>query len=118
MIYANRPILLDIAAFCRDRLQIPIDININIHECCLKEDSVMGWCYDDYDEEHGYDIELEVTLDPVDAAETLCHEMVHIKQFSEGKDADEEEAEKLETILYKEWREYDEKIITYGYVGC
>lgn len=118
MIYANRSLLVDIALFCRHKLNIPNDINITIHECCLKEDNVMGWCYDDYDEECGYDIELEQTLDPVDAAETLCHEMVHIKQYSEGRDADEEEAEKLETILYKEWRNQDELLTSSSYIGC
>ena len=118
MIYADRPILLDVATFCMYRLNIPIDINISIRECCLKDDNAMGWCYDDYDEEHGYDIELEETLDPVELAETLCHEMVHIKQFSQGKDANEKEAEKLETILYKEWRNHDEIFISNSDIGC
>ena len=118
MIYANSSLLASVALFCRYELDIPNDINISIHECCLKDDGVWGWCYDDYDEEHGYDIELEATLDPVDLAETLCHEMVHIRQFSQGKDADEEEAHRLEKVLYKEWRNQDEILTSSSYIGC
>jgi hypothetical protein len=103
VISASSELLLDIASFCQKRLDIPKDINITISECCLKEDNTWGWCYDDSDND--YDIELEATLDPVDLAETLCHEMVHIKQYSKGQEADEDEAYHLEGILYNEWKE-------------
>ena len=103
MILADNSLLLDIASFCLDRLNIPKNINITISQCCLKEDNTWGWCYDD--EDNDYDIELEATLDPVDLAETLCHEMVHIRQFSNDQEANEEEAGQLESILYNEWKE-------------
>lgn len=93
-----------IIAFCIDRLSIRKDLDVIVTECCLKHDNAMGWTYDVHENE--IDIEIDVNLDKSDKLLTLCHEMVHVLQYSEGRDANEHEAYKLENKLYKEYKRY------------
>jgi hypothetical protein len=63
----------------------------------------MGWTYDIVDGE--VDIEIDKNLSTYDKIVTLCHEMVHVRQFSENRVADEKEAVSLEKQLYNEYKE-------------
>jgi len=93
----------DIVEFCRGRLNIRQDVEIVISECCLKQDNVMGWTYDIYDNE--IEIEIDHNLSIQDKIITLCHEMVHAWQYSQYRKADELEAENLELKLYMEYED-------------
>ena len=93
----------DIVNFCRDALGIRHDLAIIVSECCLKHEGAMGWTYDMHDNE--IDIEIDESLGFQDKIITLCHEMVHAWQFSQGKESNEEEALKLELELYNKYKE-------------
>ncbi len=102
MIVAPNTDLMNVAIFCVNELGIDKDLNIFINLCCLKHDKAMGWTYDlDGDE---IDVELDESLSKPTMLLTLCHEMVHVKQYSEDREADEQEALKLEEILYNKYR--------------
>jgi hypothetical protein len=91
----------DVIEYCRDRLHIRHDLDVIVTECCLKQDGAWGWTYDMDDKE--IEVEIEQSLSLRDKMITLCHEMVHVKQYSEGRDADEDEAYGLEEVLYNEF---------------
>jgi predicted metallopeptidase len=63
----------------------------------------MGWTYTIHDGE--IDIEIDKNLSFQDKILTLCHEMVHAWQFSQGRESNEEEAMKLEKELYNKYKE-------------
>jgi hypothetical protein len=94
MIYAVNEILADVALYCSKELDIRKDLDIIITECCLEHDKALGWTYDEVEGE--IDIELDKSQSVEEKILTLCHEMVHVKQFSEGDDSNEEEAYNLE----------------------
>ena len=87
-----------IVGYCRDHLYIRHDLDIIITECCLKHDGALGWCYDIHEGE--IDIELDMNQSIESKALTLCHEMVHAWQFSQDRESCEDEAKKLEEVLY------------------
>lgn len=98
----------DVVGFCFDKLNIRKDVIVHVHlDNLLEEDGVKGWCHDDEvifeDDKIEYEIELEESLDDNEMFITLCHEMVHVKQYSEGRDADEDEAYELENILFEKY---------------
>ena len=98
MIYADHDYLVDVVYYCKHKLNIKDDLEINIALCCLKHDGALGWCYDLHENE--VDIELDQSQCKDSMMLTLCHEMVHVKQFSEGKESNEEEANNLEQKLF------------------
>jgi len=92
-------LLGDVALFCAKELGVDqYNVRVIINECCLKHDNAWGWCYDIHDNE--VDIEIEQSLSDKDKIITLCHEMVHAWQFSQGRESCEDEANKLEETLY------------------
>ena len=91
----------DVIEYCRARLDIRHDLDVIVTECCLKQDDAWGWTYDMYDKQ--IEVEIEQSLSLRDKMITLCHEMVHVKQYSEGLDADEDAAYRLEEVLYNEF---------------
>ncbi len=93
----------DIVNFCSEKLKIRYDLDIIVTECCLKHDNTMGWTYDLFEDE--IDIEIDKNLSFNDKILTLCHEMVHAWQFSQGRESNEEEAMKLEKELYNKYKE-------------
>jgi Zn-dependent peptidase ImmA (M78 family) len=95
--------IYDIVNFCSKKLRIRYDLDIIVTECCLKHDNTMGWTYTIHDGE--IDIEIDKNLPFQDKILTLCHEMVHAWQFSQDRESNEEEALKLETELYNEYKE-------------
>jgi Zn-dependent peptidase ImmA (M78 family) len=95
--------IYDIVNFCSKKLRIRYDLDIIVTECCLKQEGAMGWAYTVHDGE--IDIEIDKNLPFQDKILTLCHEMVHAWQFSQGRESNEEEALKLETELYNEYKE-------------
>jgi hypothetical protein len=114
MIYSNSDkTISQIALFCcnlfsLDEQEIIIDIFITD----LSEDSelaqcvVTGWCYFDEDIFH---IEIEEKLDFKEQATTLCHEMIHIRQISNGFSTNEEQALDLESVVFDFWSKENKK---------
>jgi len=94
--------------FCRDELSIANSVIINISLDDLTEDNAHGWCTNSSDKPgfnpNEYEIELEETLTDEEMLITLCHEMVHIRQYSEGNPSNELEAEKLESVLAEKFK--------------
>ncbi len=78
-----------VVEFCRDELVISIDVIINVFIEDLTEDNANGWCVASSDKPgfnpNEYEIELEETLDDEEMLVTLCHEMVHVRQYSQVK---------------------------------
>jgi hypothetical protein len=89
-----------IVEFCRDELCILNNVVIKVYLKDLTEDNAHGSCYND---NKTYIIELEKTLDDNELLVALCHEMVHVRQFSEGDRADEREAHVLEVQLAEKY---------------
>ena len=98
----------NVVEFCRDELSIMDKVAISVFLKDLTEDNAHGWCIDSSDfpgfDENSYEIEIEETLNDDDMLVTLCHEMVHIRQYSEGDPSNEREAEELETVLAEKYK--------------
>ena len=111
----------DIITFCKRELNIPQDVLVSIEQIDLSEDNVHGWTTDSA-EDDAYDIEIDTGLGFKEAILTVCHEMVHVKQFlrkelssngmrwkglpnpntkSPTTEPHEVEAYKLEKVLYQ-----------------
>ena len=109
--------------YCYNELIPTYDTNINV-DLTTPDDGLAGWCiYDDGD----FEIEINKALSREDIIKTLCHEMVHVKQYLKGElvekqcarvwkgkdytDAEhtdcpwEIEAYKLEEVLFKTFEE-------------
>lgn len=93
----------DVVEFCKEELVIDKETKVFVYLEDLTEDGVAGWCHDDFitieGEEIEYEIDIDMNLDPDEMLVTLCHEMVHVKQYTEGRLSDEDEAYKLENVL-------------------
>ena len=97
--------LRGVVDFCIKELNIRDEVVVEVYLEDLTEDSAQGWCHDDYDDDFCHEIELEKTLNDEDMLVTLCHEMVHVRQFSTGNDSDEKEANELENILAEKYKQ-------------
>ena len=98
----------DVVEFCRDELCILGEVVTKVYLKDLTKDNVHGWCTDssgmgDFNE-YEYDIEIEKTLNDEEMLVTLCHEMVHVRQYSQGDAVNEREAEELETVLAEKYK--------------
>ena len=98
----------EVIEFCRDELSIMDEVIVEVYLKDLTKDNVHGWCVDSSEfpgfGDNEYEIEIEETLNDDDMLVTLCHEMVHIKQYSEGTPSNEREAEELETVLAEKYK--------------
>ena len=98
----------EVIEFCRDELSIMDEVIVEVYLKDLTKDNVHGWCVDSSEfpgfGDNEYEIEIEETLDDDDMLVTLCHEMVHIRQYSEGNPSNEREAEELETVLAEKYK--------------
>jgi len=98
----------EVIEFCRDELSIMDEVIVEVYLKDLTKDNVHGWCVDSSEfpgfGDNEYEIEIEETLNDDDMLVTLCHEMVHIKQYSEGNPSNEREAEELETVLAEKYK--------------
>jgi hypothetical protein len=94
--------------FCRSELGIMDSVKVEVSLEDLTEDNAHGWCIKPTDfhnfKLNAYDIELEETLNDEEMLVTLCHEMVHVRQYSEGDKSDEREAEELESVLADKYK--------------
>jgi hypothetical protein len=96
-----------IVEFARDELMISKNVIVNVYLEDLTEDNAHGWCVASSDKpgfnKNEYDIELEETLNDDELLVTLCHEMVHVRQYSQGERSNEREAISLENELAEKY---------------
>ena len=99
-----------VVEFCRDELIISNNVIINVSLEDLTEDNAHGWCVKSSDKfgfnSNEYDIELEETLNDDEMLVTLCHEMVHVRQYSQGERSNEREAISLENELAEKYKKF------------
>ena len=109
--------------YCYDELISTYDTNINVY-LTKPDDGLAGWCV--YDEGE-FEIEVDESLPREEFIKTICHEMVHVKQYLKGELVEERckriwkgvdhtsdshfdypweiEAYELEEVLYKLFEE-------------
>ena len=114
----QRELITDVAYFCVDKLMprmktLEIEIQINN----LKAQAV-GYCMMQ-DDNRTFELEVDKKLDDDELITTVCHEMVHVKQYARNElgindnhDGEnyydlpyEKEAYELQEILIKEYKE-------------
>ena len=115
----QRELVSDVAYFCIDKLMPrmkTLDVEIQINN--LKNNTA-GYCMM-ADDNRTFELEVNKKLDIVEMITTVCHEMVHVKQYArnelginENHDGQnyfdlpyEKEAYKLQEVLLKEYEEY------------
>jgi len=114
----QRELITDVAYFCVDRLMprmktLEIEIQIN-----NLKDQAVGYCMMQ-DDNRTFELEVDKKLDDDELITTVCHEMVHVKQYARNElgindnhDGEnyydlpyEKEAYKLQEILLEEYKE-------------
>jgi|TARA_R110000823_G_scaffold191985_1_gene323632 hypothetical protein len=115
----QRELVSDVAYFCIDKLMPrmkTLDVEIQINN--LKNNTA-GYCMM-ADDNRTFELEVNKKLDIVEMITTICHEMVHVKQYArnelginENHDGQnyfdlpyEKEAYELQEVLLKEYEEY------------
>ena len=115
----QRELVSDVAYFCIDKLMPrmkTLDVEIQINN--LKNNTA-GYCMM-ADDNRTFELEVNKKLDIVEMITTICHEMVHVKQYARNelginKNHDgqnyfdlpyEKEAYELQEVLLKEYEEY------------
>ena len=115
----QRELITDVAYFCVDRLMprmktLEIEIQIN-----NLKDQAVGYCMMQ-DDNRTFELEVDKKLDDDELITTVCHEMVHVKQYARNElgindnhDGEnyydllyEKEAYELQEILLEEYKEY------------
>jgi len=115
----QRELITDVAYFCVDRLMprmktLEIEIQIN-----NLKDQAVGYCMMQ-DDNRTFELEIDKKLDDDELITTVCHEMVHVKQYARNElgindnhDGEnyydlpyEKEAYELQEILLEEYKEY------------
>jgi len=115
----QRELITDVAYFCVDRLMprmktLEIEIQIN-----NLKDQAVGYCMMQ-DDNRTFELEVDKKLDDDELITTVCHEMVHVKQYdrnelgiNDNHDGEnyydlqyEKEAYELQEILLEEYKEY------------
>ena len=96
--------LKGVVNFCVEELGITDKVVVEVYLEDLTEDHAHGWCHNDFENDDIYELEIEKTLDDDEMLVALCHEMVHVRQYSEGYDANETEAYELENELAEKYR--------------
>ena len=103
MVYADDIETTNLSQWLIQRLNIDLkDGHVEILDLDLSEDGVLGWCMDFLDNE--YEIQIHNKMLPRQRLETICHEFVHVMQYSNGRDADEDEAHEIEAMLADEYQ--------------
>ena len=92
MVYSNSHTALDIGSWVYMELNLVGPVMIDLRP--LDTD---GYCYD-----NAY-IEINENLSPTEQMLTICHELIHWKQYQDGEEFDEEEAYTGELELYKQY---------------
>ena len=92
MVYSNSHSALDIGSWVYNKLNLEGPVMIDLRP--LDTD---GYCYD-----NAY-IEINEKLSPAEQMVTICHELIHWKQYQNGEDFNEEEAYSGELELYKQY---------------
>ena len=114
----QRELVTDVAYFCVDRLMprmktLEIEIQIN-----NLKDQAVGYCMMQ-DDNRTFELEVDKKLDDDELITTVCHEMVHVKQYARNElgindnhDGEnyydlpyEKEAYELQEILIREYKE-------------
>ena len=114
----QRKLVTDVAYWCVNRLmprmkKLEIEIQIN-----NLKDNAVGYCMMQ-DDNRTYEIEVDKKLDIEEMIVTVCHEMVHVKQYARNElgindknDGQnyfdlpyEKEAYELQEILLKQYQE-------------
>ena len=115
----QRDLVNDVAYWCINKLMPRmknLDIEIQINNL---KDSAVGYCMMGYDNRN-YELEVDKKLDEDEMIVTVCHEMVHVKQYSRNElgindnhDGQnyfdlpyEKEAYELQDILLKEYKQH------------
>tara|TARA_B100001059_G_scaffold177211_1_gene177768 strand:- start:139 stop:525 length:387 start_codon:yes stop_codon:yes gene_type:complete len=115
----QRELITDVAYFCVDRLMPrmkTLDIEIQINNL---KDQAVGYCMMQ-DDNRTFELEVDKKLDDDELITTVCHEMVHVKQYARNElgindnhDGEnyydlpyEKEAYELQEILLEEYKEY------------
>jgi len=114
----QRKLVNDVAYWCINKLMPrmkKLDIEIQINNL---KDNAVGYCMMQ-DDNRTYEIEVDKKLDIEEMIVTVCHEMVHVKQYARNelgindKNDDqnyfdlpyEKEAYELQEILLKQYQE-------------
>jgi len=114
----QRELITDVAYFCVDRLMPrmkTLDIEIQINNL---KDQAVGYCMMQ-DDNRTFELEVDKKLDDDELITTVCHEMVHVKQYARNElgindnhDGEnyydlpyEKEAYELQEILLEEYKE-------------
>ena len=114
----QRELVNDVAYWCVNKLMPrmkKLDIEIQINNL---KDNAVGYCMMQ-DDNRTYEIEVDKKLDIEEMIVTVCHEMVHVKQYSRNElgindknDGQnyfdlpyEKEAYELQEILLKQYQE-------------
>ena len=114
----QRELVTDVAYFCINKLtprMKKLDIEIQINNL---KDNAVGYCMMQ-DDNRTYEIEVDKKLDIEEMIVTVCHEMVHVKQYARNElgindknDGQnyfdlpyEKEAYELQEILLKQYQE-------------
>ena len=84
----QRELITDVAYFCVDRLMprmktLEIEIQIN-----NLKDQAVGYCMMQ-DDNRTFELEVDKKLDDDELITTVCHEMVHVKQYARNEMTDE-----------------------------
>ena len=114
----QRELVNDVAYFCIERLMprmktLEIEIQIN-----NLKDQAVGYCMMQ-DDNRTFELEVDKKLDDDELITTVCHEMVHVKQYARNElgindnhDGEnyydlpyEKEAYELQEILLEEYKE-------------
>ena len=114
----QRELVNDVAYWCVNKLMPrmkKLDIEIQINNL---KDNAVGYCMMQ-DDNRTYEIEVDKKLDIEEMIVTVCHEMVHVKQYARNElgindnhDGEnyydlpyEKEAYELQEILIREYKE-------------
>ena len=115
----QRELVNDVAYWCVNKLMPrmkKLDIEIQINNL---KDNAVGYCMMQ-DDNRTFELEVDKKLDDDELITTVCHEMVHVKQYARNElgindnhDGEnyydlpyEKEAYELQEILLEEYKEY------------
>ncbi|RPG31857.1 MAG: hypothetical protein CBB72_011865 [Muricauda sp. TMED12] len=79
-------LVLQVVEFCKTKM-FPraenVELSIHLVKNLQEKEGVLGDCFDEGWRE--YVVRIDKYLDPKTMVETLCHELVHVKQYVKGQ---------------------------------
>ena len=81
-----REAVADVAYFVHKKLmprQKNITVTIELKRNLAEKEGAFGWCMDEGDKE--YTVTVDSSQDLPTLLQTVCHEMVHVKQYARGE---------------------------------